>query len=267
MDLNKIAIKGTAQDHLPIEDIKENLVILRDGSCAMILETSSVNFDLLSEKEQEAMIYAYAAILNSLTFPIQILVRSSLKDVSSYLNHLKRQEVKMNDPLLRKQIVSYRRFIEEMVQKNNVLAKSFYIVVPFYAVELGIQAAAKSSFSLSLPFLTKQTDKELPANKEVIIDKAKTTLLPKKDHLIRLFNRLGLTIKQLTTKELIRLLYRIYNQESVLGDDSVSFSKRGALIKERKKSDQDGFKHSQKAQTEEGLGGSEKEKLSTSAKS
>jgi len=267
MDLNKIAIKGTTQEHLPIEDIKEDIILLRDGSCAMVLQTSSVNFDLLSEKEQEAMIYAYAAILNSLTFPIQLLVRSSLKDVSNYLNRLKRQEVKINDPLLGKLIVSYRQFVEEMVKKNNVLAKSFYIIVPFYAVELGIGATAKANFPSPISFLTKKTDKGLPADKEEILDKAKVALLPKKDHLIRLFSRLGLTIKQLTTKELIRLLYRIYNQESVLGDDSVSFSKQGALIKRKSKLNQDEIKHSQKAQVEKELTGSEKRESPTSAES
>src|SRR4030042_4843883 len=108
MDLNKIAIKGTTQQHLPVEDIKDDLVILKDGSCVMVLETSSVNFDLLSPEEQEAMIYAYAAMLNSLTFSIQIIIRSTLKDVSSYVNRLKDQEVKIVDPLLKNQIVSYR---------------------------------------------------------------------------------------------------------------------------------------------------------------
>ena len=235
MDLNKIAIKGTTQEHLPIEDIRDDLVILKDGSCVMILETSSVNFDLLSEKEQEAMIYAYAALLNSLTFPIQILIRSALKDVSNYLRRLKTQEAKIQDPLLRKQIVSYRKFVEEVVKKNNVLAKSFYVVVPFFAVELGVQAAAKSTLPLPFSLFAKGNSPGLPMAKEKIIEKAKAALEPKKEHLIRLFGRLGLSIKQLTTKELIKLFYQIYNQESILVNNVAALTQQGAIVRGRSK--------------------------------
>lgn len=233
MNLKQIAVKGTTQEHLPLEDIKKNLIILKDGSCVMILETSSVNFDLLSEREQEAMIYAYAALINSLTFPIQVVIRSTLKDVSNYLNRLKKQEVKIADPLLRKQIVSYRQFVEEVVKKNNVLAKSFYIIIPFYSVELGIQAAAKASFPL--PQVGTKKKQALPMSKDKILEKAEATLEPKKEHLIRLFGRLGLSIKQLETKELIRLFYQIYNQESILVDNLAALSQGGAIIRTRGK--------------------------------
>lgn len=238
MDLNKIAIKGTTQNHLPIADIRDDLVILKDSSCVMILETSSVNFDLLSEKEQEAMIYAYAALLNSLTFPIQILIRSALKDVSNYLRRLKAQEAKIQDPLLRKQIVSYRKFVEEVVKKNNVLAKSFYVVVPFFAVELGAQAAAKSTFPFPLSLLNQRgSSDDLIAPKEKIIEKAQAALEPKKEHLIRLFGRLGLVVKQLTTKELIKLFYQVYNQESILINNVAALTQQGTIIRGKVKED------------------------------
>jgi len=231
MDLNKIAIKGTTQQHLPIEDIRDNLVILKDGSCVMILETASVNFDLLSEKEQEAMIYAYAALLNSLTFPIQILIRSALKDVSAYVKRLKQQETKIQDQLLKKQISSYRKFVEEVVKKNNVLAKSFYVIVPFSAVELGVQAAAKSTLPFPLSLSAKGSSSGLPIPKEKIIEKAKAALEPKKEHLVRLFGRLGLAVKQLTTKELIKLFYQIYNQESILINNSAALTQQEAIVR------------------------------------
>lgn len=235
MDLNKIAIKGTTQDHLPIEDIRDDLVILKDGSCMMILETSSVNFDLLSEREQEARIYAYAALLNSLTFPIQILIRSALKDVSDYLRRLKAQEAKIQDPLLRKQIVSYRQFVEEVVKKNNVLAKSFYIIIPFFAVELGVQAAAKTTLPPPFSLFSKGSASGLPMPKEKIIERAKAALEPKREHLIRLFGRLSLSIKQLTTKDLIRLFYQIYNQESILVNNVAALTQQGAIVRGKTK--------------------------------
>ncbi|MFH1561289.1 MAG: hypothetical protein ABID04_01775, partial [Patescibacteria group bacterium] len=225
MDLNKIAIKGTTQQHLPLEDVKNDLVILKDGSCVMVLETSSVNFDLLSEREQEAMVYAYAALLNSLTFPIQVVIRSTLKDVSTYVNRLKDQEKKIDNPMLQKQIVSYRQFVEDVVRKNNVLAKSFYLVIPFFSTELGLASAAGSS-PFPIPGKSKKESK-LPLPKEEIIQKAQATLEPKKEHLIRLFGRLGLTIKQVNSKNLIKLFYQIYNQESILSERPEALSQQG----------------------------------------
>lgn len=205
MDPAQIPIRATTQEHLPIEDIQGNLVILKDGSCAMILSVSSVNFDLLSEREQEAIIYAYGALLNSLTFPIQLLIRSQKKDISSYLNLLEKEEAKKeNVPLLKNLIGSYKKFVAEMVKKNNVLDKKFFIVIPFSSLELGV---ASSLNSLIKP------GKSLPFKKDYILKKAQITLGPKKDHLIKLFSRIGLTAKQLENQEIVRLFYEIYNGE------------------------------------------------------
>lgn len=207
-DAAQIPIRASTQDQLSIEDIVDNLILLKDGSCAMISSVSAVNFNLLSEKEQEAMIYAYGALLNSLTFPIQIVVRSQKKNISSYLDLLKVQEAKKKDsPLLASMITSYKKFVSEMITKNNVLDKKFYIIILFSALELGVTSTITS--------LVKST-KSLPFPKEYILKKAKISLEPKKEHLIRLFNRIGLTIKQLETKEITKLFYEIYNGESLL---------------------------------------------------
>lgn len=218
MDIKQIAIKGTTQDHLPLEDITQDLVILKDGSCCYVLETSSVNFDLLSQKEQEAMIYAYAAILNSLTFPIQIFIRSTVKDLSSYIRYLRSWEEKSRSRLIKKQIAHYRKFVTEVVEKNNVLAKSFYLVVPFSSLELGLESLQKS---FSFPWQKKE--RGLPLPKEKIIEKAKASLEPRKAHLIRVFARLGLKVRQLKTQELIALFHQIYN-EDLAGGESVALA-------------------------------------------
>src|SRR3989339_336757 len=89
-------IISTTQDHLPVHDIQENLVVLKNGSAAMVIETSAVNFGLLSQEEQDAIIYAYAALLNSLNFPIQILIRSERKDITAYLDLLIQAEKKQS---------------------------------------------------------------------------------------------------------------------------------------------------------------------------
>jgi len=196
----KIAIKGTTQEHLPIEDIIDDIVLLKDGNCAMILQVSSVNFDLLSEKEQLALVYAYGNILNSLNFPIQIVIRTKMKDISQYLSNLKNYEKQQNHPLLKERIKSYQKFIEETVKRNEVLSKTFYLVIPFSVYELGIGAL--------VPRGSKRT-----LDKQTVLSKAKPSLETKRDHLIRLFSRIGLDIKPLNNKEIIELFYSIYNEE------------------------------------------------------
>lgn len=202
MPANPTPIRGSTQEHLPIEDIRDDLVILKDGSCCLLLQASAINFELLSEKEQEAMIFAYGALLNSLSFPIQILIRSKRKDVSVYLKLLSEQERKLEKPILKKQLVKYKKFVEETVKTNEVLDKKFYVVIPFSALELGAVKTVGAAIT---------GKKGLPFPRKYIIEKAKTSLTPRKDHLIKQFNRLGIKTRQLITKELINLFYQIYN--------------------------------------------------------
>jgi len=219
----KIAIKGSTQDHLSVEDVIDDIVILKDGSCAMVMQISSVNFDLLSEQEQSALIFAYAGILNSLNFPIQIVIKSSTKDVESYLKKLKEIEDKQANLLLKERIKFYRKFVEETVKKNDVLSKSFYVVVRFSSLELGIKDASKMTIKNILN-INKGGVQELPYPKQYILEKAKAILEPRREHLMRLFARLGLDIKLLTTKELISLFYRIYNEETVTNQKLQTFN-------------------------------------------
>lgn len=210
VDPLKIAIKGSTQEHLPIEDVVGGIVMMKDGSCASVLRVSSVNFDLLSEQEQSALVFAYGGILNSLNFPIQIIIQSHAKDVSSYLKKLEGLEEEQLNPKLKERIKQYRRFIEETVKKNDVLSKSFYIAVTFSALELGIRAGGTEGLKVLLP---KSKKEELPFEKDYILEKAKASLEPKRDHLVRLFSRLGLEVEVLDNKELIDLFYRSYNEE------------------------------------------------------
>lgn len=202
-------IKSTTQEHLDIEDIVDSLVLLKDGSAAMIVTTTAVNFGLLSETEQDATIYAYAALLNSLTFPIQIYIRSNHKDISGYEKLLKEREIQSAKPENKERIRKYREFIEETVRQRNVLDKKFYMVIPFYVLELGVTKSASA--------LAKSGSKNLPFDKSYILGRAKMSLEPKRDHLIHQLTRLGLRARQLNTKELIQLFFEIYNPSSAHG--------------------------------------------------
>lgn len=210
VDPLKVAIKGTTQEHLPIEDIIDGVVILKDGSAASVLKISSVNFDLLSEREQSALVSSYGGILNSLNFPVQIIIKSDTKDITSYLKRLDEAEAKQINLLLKERIKKYHKFIEELIKRNDVLSKSFYVVVKFSAAELGIKTLGKQSL---LSLTNKNKNVGLPYPKEYILEKAKASLSPKRDHLVRLFSRLGLEIYPLENKELVELFYKIYNSQ------------------------------------------------------
>lgn len=184
--------KASTQAHLDIEDISDNLVILKTGWVANVLGTTAVNFDLLSEAEQDATIYAYGALLNSLSFPLQILIRSKKADITSYFDSLEEAERTQPNPDLKRQIQKYQDFLESTVQQRTVLDKKFYLIINFNPLERGLKKIASK-------------------NKPQLISEAKIALTPKRDHIITQTARLGLATRELTTQELIELFYDIYN--------------------------------------------------------
>ncbi len=180
------------QGHLSIEQIKDDIVILKDGSMALVLQTTAVNFGLLSENEQLAIISAFAALLNSLSFAIQLIIRSKRLDITSYLNLLAEAQKTQTNSLLARLIANYRDFIEKIVRENQVLDKQFYIVIPLSYLEVGLTKNVEGHFKKSL-----------------------TILLPRRDHIIRQLWRTGLKASQLNTKQLIELFYDIYNSPRI----------------------------------------------------
>lgn len=197
-------IKASTQEHLEIDDIVDDIVLLKTGGASVVIQTTAVNFGLLSEGEQDAIIYAYAGLLNSLSFPMQIVVRSKRMDVSQYLESLLKWEQKQTNEKLRIQIRKYREFIASVIRENNVLDKRFYVVVPMYPGEVGIAGGN--------PFATLGGRQVKPSySKEYILERAKNILTPKKDHLVRQLTRIGLKTTQLSTQQLIELAYDIYN--------------------------------------------------------
>jgi len=131
-------IRSTTQVFLEIADITDNIVVMIDGSCAVILETGAVNFGLLSKDEQDAIIYAFAAFLNSLSFPIQISIMSKQMDVSDYLNLITQEEQRQKSAKLKEKLRSYYQYILSLVKENTVLEKRFFIVIPYSSLELGV---------------------------------------------------------------------------------------------------------------------------------
>lgn len=190
---------ASTQEHLDIEDVKDDLVILKNGTAVSILQTNAVNFDLLSENEQDAMIFAYAALLNSLSFPIQIIVRSKIMDISQYVSRLETAKQSQTNPAMAEMINKYQNFIRNLISQNRVLDKSFYLVIPYLDV----------SITGGNPLGSKK--KKIVTDKWQVLEKAKIQLAPKREHLIKQMARIGIRTWQLNNQQLVELFYDIYN--------------------------------------------------------
>lgn len=203
--------RSTTQRYLDIHDITNDFVIMRDGSVSVVLQVNAINFGLLSEPEQDAIIYAYAALINSLSFPIQIVVKSQPKDVTRYLEYIDQQQNQATSELRRRQITQYRQFVANLITEQNVLDKTFYTVLPLTSLEVGLPGSINP-----LSGMTDQ-NKDVQFDKYYVLEKAKNILIPRRDHMISQFARLGLQARQLNTKELIHLFYVAYNAEAAEG--------------------------------------------------
>lgn len=213
-------IDSTTQQFLDIFDITNDLVILKDGTASLVITVDAMNFGLLAEEEQDSIMYAYAGLLNSLNYPIQIVIKSQTKDVTGYLHLLKEQEDKATSRLQQQRIIKYREFVSNLIRERNVLDKKFYVAIPAKPLELGLVP-----ISSVVPGQT-QTDIST-VDKSMIIEKARSILEPKRDHLIAQFARIGLYSRQLETQEIIQLFYQSYNPEAFEGQgvgDSKSYT-------------------------------------------
>lgn len=133
---NKKAIKKrqampSAQQHIPFAEVKESAIILKDGTLRAVLMVSSINFALKNEDEQNAIVSSYVSFLNSLDFPLQIVIQSRQLFMKPYLDKLLEQEKKQTNELLRTQIADYRSFINELVTMGKIMSKQFYVVIPY----------------------------------------------------------------------------------------------------------------------------------------
>lgn len=182
---------GSTQKFTEIEDIHDDVVIFSGGNACLVVEVQSTNFSLLSSDEQHSKIAAYASFLNSLSFPIQIVIRNKKVDVSSYLKLLKQEAQKTANEKLAAHIWLYRDFVEKLIKMNTVLDKKFYIIIAYTSLEKGPTGVF---------------------HRDDFATAAKSALHTKADPLLNELSRLSLHAKVLEKESLIKLFYDIYNQ-------------------------------------------------------
>lgn len=127
----KVPSDQTTQRSLPFSEIRDNIIIMKDGSSRMVLRVHPINFELKSEEEQDAIIISFQRVLNSLKFPIQIVVRSLKTELGPYLARLSNRAYAQQNPLLQEQTLKYIDFLKNLVDYAQIMRKEFYIIVPF----------------------------------------------------------------------------------------------------------------------------------------
>lgn len=194
-------IHATTQKFTEIVDFSEDIVILEGGNAVMIIEITASNFALLSKREQDSRIFSYAGLLNSLSFPIQILIRNRRMDISQYINELEGVIHTTKNPQLQAYVEYYAGFIKEMVTVNVVLNKQFYICIPFSSLELGVTGAT-------------QTSQKGQAQVDVFAVSARKALQTKANSVLGQLQKFATSAKVLQKEELVKLFYEIYNEDT-----------------------------------------------------
>jgi type IV secretory pathway VirB4 component len=209
---------GNSLDLVDIQEIKENAVILKDGSLRQVIMVGGVNFALKSETEQNIIIQAYQTFLNGIDFPLQILIHSRKVNIDRYVEGLLQRKDVETSPILQNQIDEYAAFVRGFVEKNAIMEKVFLAVVPFYPP--AFIAAGKSAGSF-LPFLGgKKKSKE-----EGAADKKQEGEQEFKEHLAQINQRtseimngillIGLEATLLEYDALVELFYNFYNPQTI----------------------------------------------------
>lgn len=195
----------STQAYLDIEEIHNGVAILKNGGLRMVLMVSAVNFALKSEQEQNAIIYSFQGFLNSLSFPIQIVMQSRRLDLSSYLAKLKSKNKEEENPLLRLQMADYIGFIEQLLTVANIMEKKFYVVIPYQPVIIKKENILSKIGRLFSP----------GAKKTEIVDfeMHRKELAHRTEVIAAGLGSVGLRAVQLNTLELAELYYSSYNPE------------------------------------------------------
>lgn len=212
---------NTTQNSLLISEIRDNMVIMKDGSFRAVVTCKSINFDLMSAREREGIEFSYQNFLNSLYFPIQIFVRSQRIDIEPYLDRLSAIRRDQDNMLLNVLMDDYINFIDVLAQEANIMDKSFFVVVPFFpAGDLNNLKDQATGFFGKI-FSKPQT--QATKIDKVAYEKAKDEIKNRIDSVTSGLFQMSIKSVQLGTKELGELYYNVYNPDTAVREPLGNF--------------------------------------------
>ena len=204
---------ASTQRYLPFSEIRDNLIIMKDGSSRMVVRVHALNFNLKSTEEQDAILMSYQRFLNSLNFPIQIIIRSLKVDIEAYINRLKNLALKQPNPMLQEQTYKYIDFLTNLIDLAQIMKKEFYIVVPF-DLENNESVRKTDIFGVFKSFWSALSQEESVA--DIRMNRIRTEKL-RKGNFERLttikmtLESIGLKAEEVKKDELVKLIYNYYN--------------------------------------------------------
>lgn len=202
--LTKTKPGPATQKYLDITEIRQDCVILKDGTLRAILLVSSINFALKSEDEQKAIIAAYTQFLNALEYPLQIVLHSRKLDIKPYLAMLQEKEKEQTNELLAFQMADYREFVTELVEMGEIMTKYFYVIVPYDPFSDKRKGFFQRAQELFIPAGAIRLREEL-------FQQRRKALLQRVEYIMMGLNSMGLSAAVLDTQSLIELFYNLYN--------------------------------------------------------
>jgi len=207
MKNNKKKNISASQDFLDIMGIRDDTVIMKDGSLRAVILVSSINFALKGEDEQNAIIQAYISFLNSLEYPLQIVIQSRRLDIDNYIEKLKRREKEQTNELLRMQTTDYRQYVTELLELGEIMSKKFFIIVPYNPL-----SDKKKNFINR--FLEIFSAPKLIRLKTERFIHHRNELIKRTESIISGLNSMSLSAIMLDTQSLIELYYNTFNPET-----------------------------------------------------
>jgi len=217
-NLARNKVSASTQKYLDISEIKENTVIMRDGTLRSVILVSSINFALKSEDEQNAIISAYVGFLNNIDFPLQIVIQSRELNIDNYIESLKKKEKEQTNELLKMQTAEYIQYINELISMSKIMNKRFYVVIPYDP----ISDKQKNFFNRFFDVFKPTT---LIKMKEKKFLRRRVELTRRVDNIMSGLNSIGLNCVELDTQSLIELYYNSYNPGTSANEKMVDVGK------------------------------------------
>ncbi|MBU0767040.1 hypothetical protein KKF55_04670 [Patescibacteria group bacterium] len=198
--------KSTTQRYLPIAEIRNDTVVLKNGGLRALLSVEPLNFNLKSETEQEGIIARYQNFLNTITFPIQIVITSTRVNIDPYINNIRMRAGSQKNDLLREQSQMYASFVEKLVEVADIMQKRFYVVVP----QDDQQPKSNSLAQFMTWFKTDDTASKISQRNQRFHQRS--VLLRDRVNLVQSsLHNVGIQSRRLNTQELIETYYKLYN--------------------------------------------------------
>lgn len=205
----KANAKASTQRFMPVAEIRNDTILLKNGGLRAVLEIEALNFNLKSETEQQGIIAGYGSFVNTVTFPLQIVIRSTRTNIDDYLEKVRAAGNNHQNELLKNQTMAYANFMQRLIDVADIMQKKFYVIVPY-----DINMRKKTVFEQFFDWLNPDDSASKAGTRARLFNSESKHLTERVELISSGLGNIGLHPKRLNTSELIGLMYKIYNPKT-----------------------------------------------------